>query len=47
MHIIANNDSPVLSRIRILVDLLSNKFPKASLLGKPLASEAAYGVPSY
>jgi hypothetical protein len=47
MNITAYEDCPMLSRIRILVNLLGDELAKASLFGKPLASKSRNGVPTY
>lgn len=45
MAIIANKDSPMLRRVRVVVGLLCDVSPQTCLLCEPLAAKAAYGMP--
>ena len=47
MYIVAYEHSPVLGRVRIVVDTLGNHLSESRLLGEPLAPEAGDGVPTY
>ena len=43
---IPDQHSPMLCRIRILVDFIGNKFAKTCLISEPLACEAADRMPA-
>lgn len=46
MSIVTDENSPMLRRVRILVDLLCDHLPKSSLFSKPFSGEAADRMPS-
>jgi hypothetical protein len=46
MSIVTNENSPMLRRIRILVDLLRDHLSQSCLLRKPLSGKSADRVPS-
>jgi hypothetical protein len=47
VSIVANKNSPVLSGIRISVDLLGDHLAQSSLFSKPLASKATDRMPTH
>lgn len=46
MRILANQHSPVLRRVGVLVNLVRNELADTRVVGKPLADGAADGVPA-
>jgi hypothetical protein len=46
MGIVAHEHGPVLSRIRILLDLLRYDFSQARVLGEPLPSRTGHRMPA-
>jgi hypothetical protein len=47
MAVVPHQHSPMLRRIRILIDLFRNLLAESGLLGKPLAGKPGDGMPAY
>lgn len=46
MRVLANQHSPVLRRVGVLVDLVRDELAETRVVGKPLARRTANGVPA-